>query len=210
MQKSLSGKNAVLVTQSNLTLCNPAGCSLPGSSMEFSRQEYWSGLLCPPRWGHPDSRIERGSPQLQADSLPSVAQLVKNLPAMQGTWVQSLGGEDSLEKGKTTHSSVLAWRILWTTVHGAAKSRAQLSDFHFTFTFFTIWASREIPNPFTVGIPYDFWQHSLGKLAQETQLPPLWKRKDLNMLSSLSGHCLVTCLNYTRTDYNAWPHPFFI
>ena len=43
-----------------------------------------------------------------------VAQLVKNLPAMQETWVQSLDWEDSLEKGKATHSSVLAWRIPWT------------------------------------------------------------------------------------------------
>ena len=40
-----------------------------------------------------------------------VAQLVKNLPAMQDTWVQPLGGEDPLEKGKATHSSILAWRI---------------------------------------------------------------------------------------------------
>ena len=43
-----------------------------------------------------------------------VAQLVKNSTAMQGTWVQSLGWEDPLEKGKATHSRVLAWRILWT------------------------------------------------------------------------------------------------
>ena len=40
-----------------------------------------------------------------------VAQLVKNLPAMQETWVQSLGWEDPLEKGKATHSRILAWRI---------------------------------------------------------------------------------------------------
>ena len=40
-----------------------------------------------------------------------VAQLVKNLPAVRETWVQSLGWEDPLEKGKATHSSVLAWRI---------------------------------------------------------------------------------------------------
>ena len=39
-----------------------------------------------------------------------VTQLVKNLPAMRETWVQSLGWEDPLEKGKATHSSILAWR----------------------------------------------------------------------------------------------------
>ena len=43
-----------------------------------------------------------------------VAQLVKNLPAMQENWVQSLGWEGSLEKGMATYSSILAWRIPWT------------------------------------------------------------------------------------------------
>ena len=43
-----------------------------------------------------------------------VAQLVKNLPAMQETWVRSLGWEDPLEKGTATHSSILAWKIPWT------------------------------------------------------------------------------------------------
>ena len=42
------------------------------------------------------------------------AQLVKNPPAMQETWVQSLSWEDPLEKGKATHSSLLAWRLPWT------------------------------------------------------------------------------------------------
>ena len=43
-----------------------------------------------------------------------VAQLVKNSPAKWETWVPSLGREDTLEKGKATHSSILAWRIPWT------------------------------------------------------------------------------------------------
>ena len=43
-----------------------------------------------------------------------VTQLVKNPPAMWETWVQSLGWEDPLEKGRATHSSILAWRIPWT------------------------------------------------------------------------------------------------
>ena len=43
-----------------------------------------------------------------------VAQLVKNPPAMWETWVRPLGWEDPLEKGKATHSSILAWRIPWT------------------------------------------------------------------------------------------------
>ena len=44
--------------------------------------------------------------------------MVKKLPAMQETWVQSLGGEDALEKGKATHSSVLTWKIPWTKEPG--------------------------------------------------------------------------------------------
>ena len=52
-----------------------------------------------------------------------VTQLVKNLPAMRETWVQSLGWEDPLEKGKDTHSSILAWRIPGTVlIHGVAES----------------------------------------------------------------------------------------
>jgi len=55
-----------------------------------------------------------------------VARLVKNMPAVQETPVQSLGQEDPLEKEMATHSSILAWRIPWTeepTVHGVAKSQ---------------------------------------------------------------------------------------
>ena len=43
-----------------------------------------------------------------------VAQLVNKTPAMQETWVRSLGWEDPLEKGQATHASILAWKILWT------------------------------------------------------------------------------------------------
>ena len=51
-----------------------------------------------------------------------VAQTIKNLPAMQETWVQSLSWEDPLEKGKATHSSILAWEIPWTEKPGGLKS----------------------------------------------------------------------------------------
>ena len=47
---------------------------------------------------------------MMAYQVPVVAQKVKNLPAMQETWVRSLGWEDPLEKGMSTHSSILAWR----------------------------------------------------------------------------------------------------
>ena len=51
-----------------------------------------------------------------------VAQTVKNLPAMQETRIQSPGGEDPLEKGMATHSSILAWRISWTEEPGKLQS----------------------------------------------------------------------------------------
>jgi len=69
-----------------------------------------------------------------------VAQMVKNLPAMWETWVWSLGWEDPLEKGTATHSTILAWRIPWIeepdrlTVHGVAKSRTPVSNFHCSFS----------------------------------------------------------------------------
>ena len=47
-----------------------------------------------------------------------VAQLVKNTPVMRETWVEYLGWEDPLEKGKATLSSILAWRIPWDHKHG--------------------------------------------------------------------------------------------
>ena len=60
--------------------------------------------------------------------------MVKNLPAKQETWVQSLGQEDPLQEGMAIHFRILAWRIpmdrvgWWATVHGVTKTQIQLSD----------------------------------------------------------------------------------
>ena len=51
-----------------------------------------------------------------------MAQMVKNLPAVQETWVRSLGQEDLLEKEMATHSSILAWEIPWTEEPGGLQS----------------------------------------------------------------------------------------
>ena len=56
-----------------------------------------------------------------------VAQLVKNPPAMREAWVWSLGQEDPLEKGKATHSSILAWRIPWGCKESETMERPSLS-----------------------------------------------------------------------------------
>ena len=59
---------------------------------------------------------------IQLSQASLVAQLVKTLPAMRKTWVRSLGWEDPLDKGTTTHSSILAWRIPWTEEPGRLQS----------------------------------------------------------------------------------------
>ena len=59
-------------------------------------------------WGRKESDMTK---RLRFLSLSLVAQLVKNPPAMWETWICTLGWEDPLEKGKATHSSILAWRI---------------------------------------------------------------------------------------------------
>ena len=69
-----------------------------------------------------------------------VAQRLKRLPAMWETWVRSLGWEDPLEKEMATHSSILAWRILWTEELGGLQSMGRKESdttegvhFHFHF-----------------------------------------------------------------------------
>ena len=60
--------------------------------------------------------------------------MVKNLPAMRETWVQSLGGEDPLEKGMATYSNIVAWKVLWTEEHRrllqsmGSQSHTRLND----------------------------------------------------------------------------------
>ena len=63
-----------------------------------------------------------------------MAQLVKNPPAMWETWVQPLGWEGPLEKGKAAHSSILAWRVPWT-VRGVAESdTTEGLSLHFSYS----------------------------------------------------------------------------
>ena len=76
-----------------------------------------------------------------------VAQMVKNLPAMQETWIWSLGWEDPLEKGMATRSSILVWRIPCREEPGGlqsmgSQSQTQLSKFHFLYCIRTSISSR--------------------------------------------------------------------
>ena len=74
-----------------------------------------------------------------------VAQLVKNLPALQETWVQSLGWEDPLEKGMATHSSILAWRIPWTEEPGGIHSSWVGKESDMTEKLTNFWAQKSGP-----------------------------------------------------------------
>ena len=80
-------------------------CQAP-LSMEFSRQEYWSGLTFPSPGDLPNPGIKPGSPELQV-----VAQMVKRLSTIQETRVRPLGQEDLLEKEMAIHSSTIALKI---------------------------------------------------------------------------------------------------
>ena len=87
--------------------------------------------LIPGMGGSPGEGI--GYP-LQYSWASLAAQWVRNPPAIQETWVRSLGQEDPLEESMATHSSILAWRISmnreawWATIHGVTKSQTQLSN----------------------------------------------------------------------------------
>ena len=70
--------------------------------------------------------------------------MVKNPPAMQETWVRSLGWEDPLEKGMATHSSILAWRIPWTEKPGKLQSMELQRVEHDQATFTSLLTESQI------------------------------------------------------------------
>ena len=108
------------------------GIPCPWGRKELDMTERLSLVTChfPDSSAGKESACNVGDPGLipwvrkicwRRDGLPTpmflgfpVAQLVKNLPAMWETWPRFLGWEDPLEKGKVTHSGILAWRIPWT------------------------------------------------------------------------------------------------
>ena len=87
-----------------------------------------------------------------------VAQMVKNLPAMQETWVRSLGWKDTLEKGMATHSCILAWRIPGTEEPGGLQSMGlqrsdtteQLTLSHFSMEINLTISKKKLPNAYAL------------------------------------------------------------
>ena len=107
-------------------------CSPPVSlTMDFSRQEYWSGLPFPSPGDLPNLEMEPESPALQSYSLPSEPPgKLRWSPAVRETWVQSLGWEDPLEEGMATHSSILGWRRPWSEEPGGVQHMGSQRDGH--------------------------------------------------------------------------------
>ena len=84
-----------------------------------------------------------------------VAQMVKHLPAMRETWVQSMGWEDPLEKEMATHSSTLAWKIPWTEDPGRLQSMGLQSQTRLSDFTFTMGNSRKVLRKLKIGLSYD-------------------------------------------------------
>ena len=95
----------------------------------------------------------------------SVAQQVKNLPAMQETWVQSLGWEDPLEKGKATHSSILAWRIPWT-IQSMGSQRVGHDRVTFTFRSWILLFK------YPLSLLFSFFNHNWKKITATSPCLP--------------------------------------
>ena len=95
-----------------------SGLMTPGSGLEH---------LCFGKGPHLGAEFATHLLSIDCAGASLVAQMVKSPPVMQEIWVQSLGQKHPLEKGMATHSSILAWRILWTD-NGVTKTRTQLSD----------------------------------------------------------------------------------
>ena len=105
--------------------------------------------------------------------------MVKNLHAMQDTWFQSLCREDPLEKGMVTHSSILAWRILWTEEPGGSIELQRVG--HPFWVDFCMWYRGRVQfHSFTCGYPV-----VLAPFVKKTVLSPL------NCLSPLTDYQLT-------------------
>ena len=150
-----------------------------------------------------------------------MVQTVKNPPAMQETWVRSLGQEDPLEKEMATHSSILSWRIPWTeaTVHGVAKSWTWLSTL-----FFIVWESpfptpcvqkySIPPPPFSSSPPFlknpspsslPMWvQYHQGKTSHKMRNSAARARLGLGCCYQLQESPAPSNLGSTVSFYNSW------
>ena len=118
--------NCFSVAKSCPILCDPVDCSTPGFPVPHLLPDLSLNL---PKFMSIESvrpiisgRGETGIYLFPEIGVSLVSQLVKNLPAVQETWVQSLGWDHPLSEEMATHSSILAWKISWTEEPGELQS----------------------------------------------------------------------------------------
>ena len=141
-----------------------------------------------------------------------VAQMVKNLPTMWGTWVLSLDQEVSLEEGMATHSSVLAWRIPWTEAPGALQSRGSqrvghdwaMNTFYFLYPEIkmsskAIWSVQQLCD--WRRLWNDIWQNAPYTTGCDESLTPKYSK------NKIQGHFLksLNLLFWTTGDERVLP-----
>ena len=113
LNQDLKNKSSIMISDSEIWFSSP--CDMQILSKNPLRNLIASSPLAPISRSFIADDCGVTGPSL-------VAQMVKDLPVMLETWVQSLGQEDSLEKGLATHSNILAWRIPWTEEPGGLAS----------------------------------------------------------------------------------------
>ena len=139
-----------------------------------------------------------------------LVQMVKNLPAMQETWVQSLGREDPLEKGMAVYSSLLAWRILWTEEPGGLQSMGRRvghdwATNNFTLTWLgnsTIMKDEKWEEEFwkTDSKLFFTWIELELPIAQDDDYLIVALKLKILGLSSFMSHYFSTWVTYSRGE----------
>ena len=111
--------------------------------------------------------------------------MVKNLPPMQETWVRSLGWEDPLEKGTTTHSSILAWEILWTEEPGGLQS---IGSHRVGLKQLTHSNCSRVKDDYKDNLHEVFWRQGTNSVLPLNCHPGLPHNTNANLVATTSGH----------------------
>ena len=142
--------------------------------------------------------------------LPGYFQMVKSLPAMQETWVQSLRQEDPLEKGMVTHSSILAWRIPWTEKSSGlqAMGSQRVKDDWVTNTFTSLLRAMRSYLLFWMQWGGLLWWHSRWESACQCRrhgFDPWFRKPHASEQLSPCAHNYWTCAVESR-NHSYWAH----
>ena len=131
-----------------------------------------------------------GEPYWSYPHMPAflISQIVKNLPAMQEIWVQSLGQEDLLQKGMATHSNILAWKIPWMEEpHGLQSMWLQRVRHDWMTNTFTFKRKRRDQSSLSPHIHQGETTWMCIKKVHKPRWEPLWETKHCQKLLGLSS-----------------------